>query len=374
MPVLPNTAPAARTWPHAAASALKTSLQHPWIASVVGLAAVEDALRALHPMLSLSSVRARVVRVIDETPDTRTFVMRPNALWLGARAGQFVRVQVEIDGRRRERAYSLSSPPGARRLAITVKRQDGGLVSPYLHDAVKHGTVLTLSQAAGEFVLPARLPPKILLLSAGSGITPMMALLGELRSRMYRGDVVFYHVCRNARQFIFSQQLQALAKTWPALRLVTHFSEQSGRWQAASLRAHMRELSKHATWMCGPTGMMDAVQALWTSEHFLAPLHSERFSAAPLRLASGPDVASTVRLRASGKQFVARGSAPLLLQAERAGLSPKYGCRIGICHSCQCTKASGSVENLQTGEVSGAPDEQIRLCISAARSDLVLDL
>lgn len=374
MTVLPNTATVARSWPHAVTSALKTSLQHPWVASIVGLAAVEDTLRALHPMLSLSAVRARVIRVIDETPDTKTFVLRPNALWSGAQAGQFMRIRVEIDGRQRERAYSLSSRPGARRLAITVKRQSNGLVSQYLYDTVKPGTVLTLSQAAGEFVLPEELPPKMLLLSAGSGITPVMAMLRELRVRDYRGDVAFYHVCRNPQQFIFARQLQELASTWPALRLLTHFSEQAGRWQTASLQALVPDLSQRATWMCGPAALMDTMHALWADEGYASPLHSERFTAAPLLPAGGPGSAVTVRLSASGKQFTTLGNEPLLLQAERAGFTPKHGCRIGICRSCQCMKTIGSVENLQTGAVSSAPDELIRLCVSVARSDLTLDL
>lgn len=373
-PPAASPAAAARRWPHGLASALKASLQHPWPASVVSLAAVEDSLRALHPMLSLSAVRARVIHVINETPDTRTFVLRPNALWEGAQAGQFVRIQVEIDGRRRERAYSLSAPPGARHLAITVKRQSGGLVSQYLHDRVKPGTVLTLSQAAGEFVLPAYLPSRILLLSAGSGITPVMGLLRALQAADYGGDVVFYHVCRNARQFIFARQLRDLAASWPELRLLTHFSEQAGRWQPTALRTLVPDLSQRATWMCGPAAFMGSMHGLWAEQGYASPLYSERFAAAPLLPASAADTAATVRLAVSGRQFTARGSDPLLLQAERAGLAPKHGCRIGICHSCQCMKTAGSVENLQTGAISSAPHELIRLCISAARSDLTLDL
>ena len=79
-------------------------------------------------------------------------------------------------------------------------------------------------------------------------------------------------------------------------------------------------------------------------------------------------------LATSGKHFLTQGVDPLLVQAEKAGLAPKHGCRIGICRSCQCTKRSGTVENLQTGEVSSAPNELIRLCISTARSDVVLAL
>ena len=111
-----------------------------------------------------------------------------------------------------------------------------------------------------------------------------------------------------------------------------------------------------------------------SSDLFEAPLHSERFVAVPLLPASAPGTPSVVTFAASGKTFTTSGTAPLLVQAERAGLAPKHGCRIGICRSCQCTKKSGTTENLQTGEISSAPNELIRLCISAARSDIALDL
>jgi ferredoxin len=89
---------------------------------------------------------------------------------------------------------------------------------------------------------------------------------------------------------------------------------------------------------------------------------------------TSPGTPVTVMLAHSGAHFVTSGTASLLMQAEAAGLSPKHGCRIGICRSCQCTKKSGTVENLQTGEISNTPNEQIRLCISVARTDLALDL
>lgn len=374
MNTVPTAAAAPPVWPHALTTRLSAALRHPWVASVVGLAAVEDALQALRPTLSLTAVRARVTGIIDETADTRTFVLKPNALWIGAQAGQFVRVRVEIDGRRHERAYSLTSPPGARRLAITVKRQPGGLVSQYLHDAVKPGSILTLSQAAGEFVLPSGLPDKILLFCAGSGITPIMALLHALKARAYRGDVLVYHVCRTRQEFIFLRQLQQLAATWPSLRLRSHITGEAGRWHVASLQAVVPDLALRATWLCGPAALMDEVHRLWDEDGYASPLHSERFAAPPLHVATAPDEAVMVRLAASGRQFTARGGEPLLLQAERAGLALKHGCRIGICHSCQCIKTRGSVQNLQTGAVSTAPDELIRLCVSAAHSDLMLDL
>ena len=361
-------------WVQTLVTPVARALQHPWVESIVRLSAVEDSLQALHPLMSLTEVRARVVKVVNETALTKTFVLQPNALWAGAQAGQFVRIRQEIAGRRVERVYSLSSRPGARRIAFTVKRQSGGQVSNHLHDHLKVGDVLTISQAMGEFVLPAVLPAKMLLLSAGSGITPVMAMLRSLQAQAYTGDVTFLHICRASDDLIFALSLKDLATRWPALRLVLHFDESEGRFTTETLQHLVPDLNERSTWLCGPSGLMDAVHQHWADLSLAAPLQSERFVAYTQLPASAPGTPVQVRFVASQKGFTTLGAAPLLVQAEQAGLSPKHGCRIGICRSCQCVKASGTVENLQTGEVSSAPNELIRLCITAARSDVTLDL
>ena len=349
-------------------------LRHPWVESIVRLSAVEEALSALHPLLSLTTVRARVVRIVDETATTTPFVLQPNALWAGAQAGQFGRVQLEMNGRRVERAYSLSSRPGARRIAFTVKRQEQGQVSSHLHKTVKVGDVLTISQAMGEFALPVTVPAKLLLLSAGSGITPVMSMLRDLQQRDYRGDVVFVHVCRAPDDLIFAAQLKALAVDFAALRLVLHYDGSAGAFSPEVLAQHVPDLAERSTWMCGPAGFMDAVSTYWDVQGVASALFSERFVGAPLLPSTAPGTPVQVAFATSGITFITRGTEPLLVQAERAGLSPKHGCRIGICRSCQCVKTSGTVENLQTGEVSSASNELIRLCISTARSDVALAL
>lgn len=367
-------APAPSRWVQSINAPVVAALQHPWVESIVRLDAVEDALCALHPLLSLTQVRARVRKVVQETASTKTLVLQPNALWAGALAGQFVRVGVEINGRRVERAYSLSSRPGARRIAITVKRQTGGLVSNHLHDTVKVGDVLTLSQAHGEFVLPSVLPAKILLLSAGSGITPVMAMLRDLQARNYQGDVVFVHVCRTPADVIFAQPLASIAADYPELSLLVHCDADEGVFTPHTLELAVPDLAERSTWMCGPGGFMDAVQGYWHDQALVAPLFSERFVAAPLLPTREPGTPVQVAFTASAATFTTRGSEPLLVQAERAGLFPKHGCRIGICRSCQCLKTHGTVENLQTGELSSEPNQPIRLCISVARTDVALDL
>lgn len=365
------------TWVGAVTQPVAAFFQHPWVERIVRLSAVEDSLRLLHPMLSLTQARARVVRIVHETADTKTFVLQPNALWQGRRtalAGQYVQLQLEINGRQVQRLYSISSAPGARRFAITVKRQPGGLVSNYLHEQVKVGDVLAVGQPDGSFVLPATLPPKLLLLSAGSGITPVMAMLKNLQARRYQGDVVFLHVCRNPGELIFAKRLQAIAAKYPELSVVTHFDDISGRFGPEALQLAVPDLAERSTYLCGPSGLMDAIHQHWQAQAYTTPLHSERFVAFPLLPSNAPGTPVNVSLASSGKQFVTQGNAPLLVQAENAGLSPKHGCRIGICRSCQCTKRSGTVENLQTGELSSTPNEAIRLCISVARSDVTLVL
>ena len=168
--------------------------------------------------------------------------------------------------------------------------------------------------------------------------------------------------------------MKDLAARWPTLRLVLHFDESEGRFTTDTLQHLVPDLQERSTWLCGPSGLMDAVHQLWVDLGIAAPLQSERFVAFARLPATAPGTPVQVRLVASQKRFTTQGSAPLLVQAEQAGFSPKHGCRIGICRSCQCVKASGTVENLQTGEVSSAPNELIRLCISAARSDVTLDL
>jgi ferredoxin-NADP reductase len=159
-----------------------------------------------------------VIEVIVETADTRTFVLKPSAGWPGHRAGQHVTVEIEIDGVRARRCYSLSSAPGDRHPAITVKRAPGGRVSAWLHDHARFGTVLGLGPAQGDFVLPPA-PGKLLLLSGGSGVTPVMSMLRDLAARDRIRDVVFATFARTADDFIFRDALEQLASRHAGLAL-----------------------------------------------------------------------------------------------------------------------------------------------------------
>ena len=349
---------------------LRSPLLHPLNDS----AALNDLLAQANPLWSLDRVKSRVLAVINETADTKTFVMQPNRLWTGHRAGQHVQVEVEIRGARCQRSYSLSAAPGNGQIAITVKRQPGGKVSNWLHDHVSAGDVLTLSTASGDFCLDADLPPKLLMLSAGSGITPVMSMLRDLQARGYRGDIVFVHACRTRADAIFGGELQLLAASVPGLRLHMHYTAESGRLDPQAITTIVPDYAQRQTLLCGPAAFMDMVRSHWKQQRLEASLRCEHFTAAGLRREPGAAVQAQVAFARSERVFDSQGQSPLLEEAEAAGLKPKYGCRIGICHTCKCKKVSGTVENLLTGQVSSEPNEMIQLCVSAARSDLTLDL
>jgi ferredoxin-NADP reductase len=304
--------------------------------------------------------------VIDETADTKTFVLATPRRWPGHLAGQYVPVSVELAGVRVRRCYSISSggsPAGAGRIAITVKRVPGGRLSPWLHAHLQVGDLLTLGNPAGEFVLPANASP-LLFVAAGSGITPVIAMLRDSLSR--RPDVVVIHAARTDREAIFGEALAELAALHPSLRLIAPRDDDAttgGRLDAARLHALVPDLATRATYVCGPPGLLDLViRAAPTARH-------ERFVAPP-RTAT---VDATV-VTLGHRTVVAAGPGSLLDQLERAGERPPHGCRIGICQTCRCTKLTGTVEDLATGATSSEPDQEIRLCMSIARSALELAL
>lgn len=350
---------------------------------------VEHWLGELDGTRSLTALRARVVEVIDETADMKTFVLRTNAHWKGHRAGQFTTLEVEIAGRRVRRCYSLSSAssaPGVATVAITVKRVPGGQVSPWLHANLRAGSIVGLSPAAGEFVLPAPVAassPKLCFLTGGSGITPAMAILRDLaawRDARGLGDVIFVHHARSAADVPFRHTLEALAARHPGLRLVIRTDDAPGGegvFSEARLAQLVPDLAERLTFLCGPAGLMARVERHVANAVPGARLVSERFvvpgAAAPAADAAEAQIVK-LRLAATGRTFAASSAGTLLEQLERHGERPAHGCRIGICHTCKCRKVAGTVQNLITGELSSTPEEDIQLCISVPRSDVELGL
>lgn len=358
-----------------AATLTRRFLRSPILDVLVGPHGIDRYLELIRPDLTVHDARAEVLAVRHQTPRSVTLTLRPNAAWTAGRAGQFVRVGVEIDGVRRTRTYSPATsrhaPDGL--IELTVTRHRDGLVSTYLADRIRPGMIVHLGAADGDFELPDRRPDRLLLLSGGSGITPVMAMLRTLCDEGHRGEVAFIHYARTAGDWLYRAETEALAARHPNVRvryLATR--EGAGHLHAAELTQLIPDFdpSQITAAVCGPPALVEAAGGIWSDAP--ARLLTETFTA-PVLTATGVAAEGTLQFATSG-MAVPIGEGTLLEQAEAAGLSPEFGCRMGICHTCTCRKRAGAVRNVLTGAVSSEDDEDIQLCISVPAGDVALDL
>lgn len=339
--------------------------------------ALDGALQQLNPLWSTGSIRARILRRHEESPDTFSLLLKTNRHWPGHRAGQHVRLSVEMNGVIRQRTFSLSSATGqagmgTRRVRLTIQRQGDDGATAWLHAHAKPGMVVELSRPDGQFVLPSPAPDQLLMIAGGSGITPLIAMLQQLALNQYQGDIRFVQLCRQEAHRLFPDELTELGQQLPGLSVLVHASASKGRLPMQQLTTLIPDLAERYTLVCGPTSLMSDVSDLWQSLAEPPPLLMERFTAP--RPAETSDGAFQVRLANSEQAFTQLQGNNLLESAEAAGLQPAYGCRAGLCRTCLCRKHHGAVRNLLTGQRSSQPDEWIQLCVSVAESDLELTL
>jgi ferredoxin-NADP reductase len=338
----------------------------------------EDYLGLLNPLWSSRELRGRVEAVQPETADAASLVIRPGRGWDGHQAGQYVRVGVDVEGVRHWRTYSLSSAPERADgcLTITVKAVPDGVVSPHLVRRTVPGAIVRLAGPEGRFVLPRPVPPKLLFLTAGSGITPVMGMLRSLVARGELPDAVVVHSAPTRAETIFGTELRELAARWPGLRLHEHHTRSdTGPWPGRLTLARLAETCpdwhQREVWACGPTGMLHDAEAHWRAAGLADRLRVEHFR--PAVAASG-GVGGRVRFARSGREADAGGGTPLLVVGEDAGVLMPSGCRMGICYSCVARLTSGRVRDLRTGREHGEEGEIIQTCVSAAAGAVEIDL
>lgn len=350
------------------------------VAALTSPHGVDHYLSRINPLWAAHEVRARVVDVHRET-DTpgapvATLTLRPTATWRGHRAGQYVQVGLDLPGsaRRATRCFSISSAASGvgEDFTLTVRSHADGQVSKYLVDA-EPGLVLHLSQAQGTFTLPVSpatpgIDP-LLFITGGSGITPAMSMVRTLLRDGYDGragrPVTFLHHARSAEDQIFAEELAEIAAR--DNDVTVHLRHGDAVFHELELRRLVPGFRDTDTWACGPAGMIELVRAAYGDS---PRLRLELFKAP--RAGRGSAEGDLV-LDASDRT-VANNGATILEQAEDAGLSPVFGCRMGICFSCTTRKTEGTVRNVLSGVESSAPDEDIQICVSAPVGDCVVDL
>jgi ferredoxin-NADP reductase len=395
------------------ATPLRPSVRLPRLGLLDALATPHGAERyldLLRPRSSPGESQAEIVAARHRGIGSVTLTLRPDRDWRGFRAGQHVGLTVEIDGVHETRFYS---PACAERMdgeiEITVRAHAAGRVSRYLNERARPGMLVGCSAAQGEFVLSRKRPERLLLISGGSGITPVMSILRTLREEGHPANVTFLHYARTRGHIPYRDELERIAGAAPNVRVKLVGTREGGAHEdgaragsanehgtrkggAGATQARQSDpLNRHLTgrllrrlapdyedthtYVCGPPSLIAAVRALRAEQRVEAPLWVESFQ--PPAFAPTEDGIArpegSVLFALSGKRATSDGRC-LLEQAERAGLRPAHGCRMGICRMCTTRKTAGSVRNLLSGEVSGGASEDIQICVSAPVGDVELAL
>lgn len=336
----------------------------------------DDYLELINPLWSTQELRGRIERIVPETPDAVSVLIRPGYEWPGHQPGQYLRIGVVVDGVHHWRAYSLTTEPGRPdgMIGITPKLVESGVVSPYLVRRARPGDVVRLGGVEGTFLLPDPPPPRPLFLSAGSGITPIMSMLRALDRRGALADVVHVHSARGADGVIFAERLADLAARHPGYRLVLRLTGSEGRVAPPDLDHLCPDWRERDAFASGPGEMLDQLAAHWREEGDPGRLAMERFQ--PV-IGGGDAVAGTggrISFLKSGVVTESDGTVPILVAGEESGAELPFGCRMGICHTCIGRLCSGEVRDLRTGEVYGSEGEMVRTCVNAPEGPVEIAL
>ena len=326
--------------------------------------------------LPIARTRLRCIQRQQETPDCVTLRWVPDAT-LDFKPGQFVSLEVPVDGQLLTRAYTIaSSPTQSDYLEITVKRVDGGRVSNAIVDHVQAGDVLNAMPPTGSFYLdPQRLPQRLVLLSAGCGITPMLSMTRYLLATGNTLPIHFIHSARNRENSIAYAELEALAAEHPNLDLRWCWSESGQRLAVEQLPTVIPGLLDAEVFTCGPVAYMNQIattlqQAGLPSER----IHLEDFG--PV-LPSASAATSSYRVHASRYDKTAEAKpGQSLLDALEAEQLPIIGaCRAGVCGSCKCKVTSGKTETsrFDTLTEQEVKEGYVLACSTFAQSDVTVE-
>jgi 3-ketosteroid 9alpha-monooxygenase subunit B len=311
--------------------------------------------------------RLRVARIVQETPDARSFVLAVPAESVERfryRAGQFLTFRVPHSAGEVARCYSLSSAPDIEtEIKVTVKRVAGGRGSNWFHDNLAAGAEIDVMPPAGRFVLAGSNAP-VLFFAGGSGITPVMSLIKSALAITGRRLRLFY-ANRDAASVIFRDEFQALERAHPdRLEVRHHLDAEAGLTTAAEIEAALHGFADAEAYLCGPAPFMNLVEATLLARGLPRErVLIERFEAsgnAAVPIApqvEGEVVPAEVVIHFDGKthRVPYKKGQTILVAARAAGLSPNSACEEGFCASCAAKRIKGRIE-LANNDIYTAED------------------
>ncbi|OTG65859.1 ferredoxin reductase [Acinetobacter silvestris] len=327
-------------------------------------------LQKINPLWSVHQALGKVVQKEYTATDTVCLTLQTNRYFNQGQAGQHHPVIVEYKGRRYERTYSLTTLD-ANHVLLTVKKVEQGIVSQYLTEQAKVGDVIEFGQPYGDMLITPDQP--ILLLAAGSGITPMFSLIKALtntKKKSAQPIQLMYWVKKHA-DVAFKQYFKQLAEQNSNFKFhVFYTQEERGDTRLNEQHVDLiQDLASHTVYACGPSGFVSKAEVLFTDAQIFK---SEAFSLTPM---ISDDVGFIqVTLTKSNKSISIPKGQSILAGLEQQNIKPEYGCRMGICNKCVCNKAQGATKNLVNGSENTEPGNPLKICVNTAQTNLVIDL
>lgn len=344
----------------------------------------------------------RVADIFRETPNVKTFRLvnaDGGVIPFTFLPGQFLTFSAQIGGKPIRRSYTIASSPTQREyVEVTVKREEQGAESRYLHDNVAVGDHLGMSGPSGAFTFTGTETDSIVLISGGVGITPMMCVTRYLTDRGFSGEIFFLHGARVTQDFIFREELEYLQKRHGNLHVAATMSVAEGAPWAGEvgpiskefIARAVPEIARRRVHLCGPPAMMDAVRAQLAdlgvpgdkikAEAFgpatgavpapeappaatptadasqepgpapgavpqAGPLGDAASPAlpAPATAAAAPSAQAEVQFSKSGKNGPLAPDKCVLEAAEAIGVAIDFSCRVGTCGICAVPLLKGAV-------------------------------
>jgi ferredoxin-NADP reductase/pSer/pThr/pTyr-binding forkhead associated (FHA) protein len=344
---------------------------------------------------SEGTTNLKVADIIEETHDCKTFrLVGQEPLLFSYKPGQFVTFILKINGQEVKRSYSMSSSPSRPHLLeVTVKRVPGGLVSNWFCDHVKLGDVLTVKGPTGKFTCFNYPSNKLLFLSAGCGITPILSMSRWIADTASNVNVKLLASFKSPPDIIFRKEFEMLSARsrsfhvgitvtsgWHGTEFWTGFT---GRVNEQMLNMFAPDIHERDIFLCGPEPFANNLKKLLRDiDYDMSRFHTESYGSGRSAQESG-DVAKSLQLKGplhkvtftkSGKTVDTDEHVTLLDLAEAHGIEIDYSCRSGTCGECE-VKCKGNVNVSPFCEIDAKTRNAgfIYACCSTALSDLELD-
>jgi ferredoxin-NADP reductase len=315
---------------------------------------------------------AKVIDIKVEREDVISITLQTPKKWKSFVPGQFIEITFKINAVYYTRIFSISSPlnqlQNERTITLTIQKQLGGKVTNWIFDKIKVNSIVGISEAKGDFTL-SKSDKSIMIIAGGSGITPFRSILYQCIES--NSDVVLLYYCKSG-QHLYADELTSLEK-YKNIKIKCLASDIEGRFSPSHLASYCPDFLSRKILICGPNEMIEDTQACLLKNNVENKnILFEYFKKKNYNTHSSEKIIGKLELK--NREFTIDNTKSILEHLESNMLQPKYGCRMGLCKQCTCTKQSGIVFNQLTQKYSEDGKEDIQICVSTPIGDVKINL